>query len=354
MTHRVAAGAVRSSLSGFGRGVASAWRARPAVRRMTLAAALAIYAVLSLEPFDWQLPRRQANHAEHGPEGWRFAASGIVLAELPEHWLENAQRAEAIDVSVVVRPLATVQSGPARILTISRDTHLRNLTLGQEDDDLVVRLRTEGTDLNGLRAGEPIARVEDVFRAGSWVAIDLRIRPRELAIAIDGERALVRGLPEPVLATWQPSLGLALGNETTCDRPWLGEIRAAVIEVPGERVDYARRDDVEVPATCWVIGYPPAMVPFRLLFPQDVVLNVLMYLPLGCLLGLSVRARTGRAFAGSLLALLAVSAAFEGAQLFVASRFTSVDDIICNTIGGGLGLGLAWWLTRGAGGPRRA
>ena len=354
MTHRVAAGSIRRSASSFGRAIGSAWRARPAVRRITLAAVLGIYAFLSLEPFDWQLPRRQANHAERLPDGWRFAAAGIVVAQLPDHWLEAAQQAETIGVSVVVRPLSTVQSGPARILTISRDSHLRNFTLGQEDADLVVRLRTERTDLNGLRAGEPIARVEDAFRAGSWVAIDLQIRPRELAIAIDGKRALVVGLPESVLGTWQPSLSLALGNEPTCDRPWLGEIRTAVIGVAGEAIDFARRDDVDVPATCWVIGYPPAVVPFRLFFPQDVVLNVLMYLPLGCLLGLSIRQRTYRAFAGGLLAVLAVSASFEGAQLFVASRFTSVDDIFCNTLGGGLGLGLSWWLLPRPRGPRRA
>jgi glycopeptide antibiotics resistance protein len=69
---------------------------------------------------------------------------------------------------------------------------------------------------------------------------------------------------------------------------------------------------------------------------------------------LSIRQRTYRAFAGGLLAVLAVSASFEGAQLFVASRFTSVDDIFCNTLGGGLGLGLSWWLVRGASGARRA
>ena len=354
MTHRVAADSSRGSLFGFRRAIASAWRARPAVRRLTLAAALGIYAILSLEPFDWQIPRNRANHAERAPEGWRFAASGIVVAELPDHWLQTAQSAEAIGVSVVARPLSTVQSGPARILTISRDTHLRNLTLGQEDDDLVIRLRTGGTDLNGLRAGEPIARIENVFRAGSWVAIDLQIRPGELAIAIDGERALVVGLPDSVLGTWQPSLSVALGNEPTCDRPWLGEIRKATIEVSGEAIDFARLDHVHVPATCWVIGYPPALVPFRLFFPQDVVLNVLMYLPLGCLLGFSMRERTWRAFAGGLLAVLAVSASFEGAQLFVASRFTSVDDIICNTSGGGLGLGLSWWLRRRPRWPRRA
>jgi VanZ family protein len=87
-------------------------------------------------------------------------------------------------------------------------------------------------------------------------------------------------------------------------------------------------------------------VPFRLFLPQDAIRNVLMYLPLGCLLGLVIRRRTCRAFIGGLLVVLAVSVAFEIAQLFVPSRFASIDDTIWNTIGGGLGLGLCWWLTR--------
>jgi VanZ like family len=348
MIHKAAAGSILGPLSSLRRSLWAAWRGRPAVRRFTLAVVLGIYAFLSLEPFDWQVPSEQANHALRLPEGWRFSASGIVVGVPPHPWLEAAEDAETLGVSLVVRPQSTVQSGPARLLTMSRDAHLRNLTLGQEGGDLVVRLRTEESDLNGLRAGEPIARIEDVFHGGRWVAIDLDIRPRELEIAIDGERALVAGLPESVLATWHPFLSLALGNEMTCDRPWLGEIRAATVEGPGGSTDYARLDDVEVPATCWVIGYPPATRPFRLFLPQDALLNVLMYLPLGGLLGLLIRARTWRTFAGGLPALLIVSASFEVAQLFVASRFASIDDVICNTLGGGLGLGLVWWLNRAA------
>jgi hypothetical protein len=317
-----------------------------------LVAVLGLYASLSLEPFDWQLPRQQPNHAERLPDGWRFPGPGIVIAEPPHSWLDAAQDAETIGVSLLVRPSSTAQSGPARILTMSRDTHLRNLTLAQEDDDLVVRLRTEETDLNGLRAGEPLARLENVFDAGSWVAIDLRIRPRELAITVDGARALVTELPGSVLGSWHSFLRLALGNEMTCDRPWLGEIRRATVEVSGGATDYARLEDVDVPATCWVLGYAPAVVPFRLFLPQDAFRNVLMYLPLGCLLGCLIRSGSHRAFAGGLLAVVAVSASLEIAQLFVASRFTSIDDTIWNTIGGGLGLGLAWWLTRGASGRR--
>ncbi|MGH6904412.1 MAG: VanZ family protein [Geminicoccaceae bacterium] len=352
MTHRSAAGSRQDSLSRFRGFIRSAWRDRPAVRRIALLAALGLYAYLSLEPFDWQLPRQQPNHAERLPAGWRFPGPGIVIADPPHPWLEAAQDAETIGVSLLVRPSSTAQSGPARILTMSRDSHLRNLTLAQEDDDLVVRLRTEETDLNGLRAGEPLARVENVFAAGSWVAIDLQIRPRELAIAVDGARALVTALPGSVLGSWHAFLRLALGNEMTCDRPWLGEIKKATVEVAGGSTDYARLEGVGVPATCWVLGYAPAVVPFRLFLPQDAVRNVLMYLPLGCLLGLLIRRRTCRAFLGGLLVVLAVSAALEVAQLSVASRFASIDDTIWNTIGGGLGLGLCWWLTRAARGRR--
>ena len=309
---------------------------------------MALYGGLSLEPFDWEVPRRVPNHAEHLSDGgWRFAEPGIVTAPAPHDWLEAAQDAESLEISLIVRPLLTAQSGPARIFTLSRDTHLRNLTLGQEDDDLVVRLRTRDTDLNGIGANGAFARVEDVFQGGVWTRIDLRIEPGALSVSVDGEPALNAELPGAVLETWHSSLDLALGNEMTCDRPWLGEIKEAAIKAPGGRQrNYARARGVDVPSTCWVIGYPPAIVPFRLFLVADAARNVLMYLPLGFLVGVLLPSTSRRAFAGGLLVVLGVSVLLELAQLFVASRFTSIDDTIANAAGGALGLGLAFWLNR--------
>jgi VanZ like family len=323
---------------------------RPAIRRAILGAVVALYAGPSLEPFDWEVPRQVPNHAERLPDGgWRFAEPGIVTAQAPHDWLEAARGAESLEISLIVRPLLAAQSGPARILTVSRDTHLRNLTLGQEDDDLALRLRTRDTDLNGIGADGAFARVEDVFRGGAWTRIDLKIEPGALSVSVDGEPALHAELPDAVLSTWDSALDLALGNEMTCDRPWLGEIRQAVIKAPGDRQrDYARAEGVDVPAACWVIGYPPAIVPFRLFLAADAARNVLMYLPLGFVVGLLLRSTSRRAFAGGLLVVLGVSVLLELAQLFVASRFTSIDDTIANAAGGGLGLGLAFWLNRSA------
>jgi VanZ like family len=323
------------------RSLASISRTRPAVRWGAVAVALGVYGIASLEPFDWEIPTQVPNRAERAPDGWRFAAPGIVVAEPPHDWLETAMAAETLGLSLVIRPLSAAQSGPARILTMSRDSHVRNLTLAQEEDDLVLRLRTENTDLNGMLAGEPVARLEDALRGGGWLSIDLQIRPRQLTIALDGRPALSAALPPAVVRTWHPSFSLALGNEMTCDRPWLGEIRAAVVTVPDRVRNYADAGAMHAPAACWSLSYPPALVPFRLFLPEDAIWNTLMYAPLGLLLGLIVRSSRSSALFGGLLVIFAVSATFEIAQLFVASRFSSVDDTIYNTIGGGVGLALA-------------
>ena len=338
--------------TGTQRSVLSVWQTLPAVRWGTLALVLGVYAIASLEPFDWQIPRQVPNHAERTRDGWSFAAPGIVIAEPPHDWLEAARAAETFTLSLVVRSRSAAQSGPARIVTMSWDTHMRNLTLAQENDDLVLRLRTQQTDLNGLLAGEPFARVRGAFRSARWLSVELRIRPGQLTIDVDGQPAVVTDLPPAVLQTWDPAFALALGNETTCDRPWLGEIRAAVVKVPGHERDYVDAENVRRPAWCWVLGYMPTLVPFRLFLVQDAIRNTFLYIPLGVLFGLMMRWRSRFAFVVGLLLIVGVSATFETAQLFVASRFPSIDDVLFNAAGGSLGLALALFLTRTA--SRRA
>lgn len=89
-----------------------------------------------------------------------------------------------------------------------------------------------------------------------------------------------------------------------------------------------------------------ALVPLRRFWFDDTVDNVVMYLPLGLLLGLMLRSRTWWAFAGAALVVLGVSLTFELGQVFVARRVPALNDIICNTVGGVLGLWLARWLTK--------
>jgi hypothetical protein len=320
------------------------WRVAP-LRWSALAALLAVYAVLSLYPFDWRFPARVANGAVQLADGWSFLSPGIVLVDAPGDGLETAALAETLDVLVEVRPLATRQSGPAQILTIA-DADRRNLALAQASDDLILWLR--GGDVDGRR----VLRLEDVFKAGEWVAIDVRVRPSLLTVAIDGRQKLAVALPTAVLGTWDPGFRLALGNARACNSPWLGDLRKAVIAGPDGGTDYALAREVELPAGCRVLRHPPKLAPLVSLNRQDALLNTVMYLPLGCLLGMMVRSRDRRAFAGLVLAIAGTSLTFEALQVLIPSRFPSTDDVIFNTAGGALGVSLAfglmtrltWWL----------
>jgi VanZ like protein len=325
-------------------------QASSALRWSALAILLAIYAIFSLQPFTftWRLPVHVPNGAAPISGGWSFPTPGIVVAQPRLAWLKSAKPAESLELSLEVRPLSSTRSRQARILTISEDIDNRNLMLAQDGDDLVLRLRSENTDGNGLRDGRSVARVENVLHAGRWTAIDLAIHPGRLTLAIDGRQEVEAALPPAVLATWNPWFGLALGNEMTCNRPWLGEIRDLVITVPDGATSYAEPGQVERPAACRPIHHSPKLVPLVPLSLRDALRNIAMYLPLGCLLGMMAHRHNRRTFGAMVLAVAAVSLAFETAQLFISSRFASIDDLIFNTLGGALGLSLGFRLKKRA------
>jgi hypothetical protein len=324
------------------------------LRWSALAVLFAVYALVSLEPFDWYLPTRLANGATQIADGWAFPTPGIVLAKWPLAWLASAREAETLELSLEVRPGTSQRAGrthsqdiyTAHILSISENPYNSNLTIAQEGNDLVLRLRSEDTDSKGRRDGHPVARLKNVLFAGEWVAIDLGIRPGRLTIAIDGQQELEAPLPPSVLATWNPDYDLALGNEVTCNRPWLGEIRNPVITASDGFTDYGEAHQVNRPGVCaWP---PPKLVPLAELDPVDAALNLPMYLPLGCLLGLMVLRRSRRNFLALVLVVLSVSLTFEFAQVFLTSRSPSIDDVIFNTLGGALGIWLGFRLAEHA------
>jgi VanZ family protein len=82
---------------------------------------------------------------------------------------------------------------------------------------------------------------------------------------------------------------------------------------------------------------PPILQLSYLMDPRDVVANVLLFLPLGFLLRASAMTPAGRRPLAAFAAGLAVSAALEGAQLFLPGRFASPVDLATNTLGAWLG-----------------
>ncbi len=88
--------------------------------------------------------------------------------------IRTLQQSGKFTLSVTVQTGDTSQTGPGRVVSLSADPLHRNFTLGQEGPDLVFRLRTPFTGLNG---SDPALVVPGVFS---------EIQKRHIVVTYDG------------------------------------------------------------------------------------------------------------------------------------------------------------------------
>ncbi len=128
-----------------------------------------------------------------------------------------------------IRSASLTQSGPARILTMSSDLSNRNFTLGQgatrgATDAFELRRRTSETNANGIPS---LITASGTVTNNLHHVVVTRSNAGLTKIFIDG----VEQSSEVVagdFSTWT-DYKLALANELTNDRPWLGEFHLAAI-----------------------------------------------------------------------------------------------------------------------------
>ncbi|MGB5159947.1 MAG: VanZ family protein [Thermoanaerobaculia bacterium] len=264
----------------------------------------------------------------------------MIQSEQSAPLVASAIEQNKLRLRLRLRTALPIQKGPARIFTISADPYFRNLTVGQEGRDLVVRLRTPQTTVNGL----PPYVLTEVFKSKGWQEIELLIEDSEFNLTLDGRKVASDSLPQGPLRSWDPGFRAALGNELTWDRPWLGEIAVAVIGVGIEDVDLLRTDVMELPSGFWS-GNDWRLIHPRSLFSfdhstTDLVLNFLCFIPVGFLLVIVLSRPRSVAFAMGVVAV--GSLLVESAQLCFAGRHPSAIDWIVNVAGSGLGAWLAY------------
>lgn len=160
---------------------------------------------------------------------WLDKGSGIVLAgpgaaisdAPPRALYADLAESDELTVELLVAPHALDQRGPARIVSMSASTGLRNLTVGQQDDQVVLRLRTTETNWNGT---SPALGVAGVFETTDPVHLVVVSDLQESRVYVDG-RLHHRGPgPSGSMANWIHHYPLVLGNERTGERPWAGRI----------------------------------------------------------------------------------------------------------------------------------
>lgn len=132
----------------------------------------------------------------------------------------------AMTVEVVFQSADSRQSGPARIVSLSRDTGARNVTLGQQDDHLILRLRTTRTGDNGTN---PEVRIGTINPTREQHVVVTYAAPNQLAVYQDGVETLrTTDLIAGDFSTWD-DMPLTLGDEVTRDRDWRGRIDAVAL-----------------------------------------------------------------------------------------------------------------------------
>jgi hypothetical protein len=291
--------------------------------------------IAGLQPF--RLRPAQDNHAVvRAEDGMRFPGPGLLRAAATPEWLGRAIEGNQLRIELRLQSYSPHQFGPARIFTISRNPLERNLTIGQEGADLIIRLRTPATCMNGL----PPSTIPGVFRTPGWRNVTVAVLPRTLRITLDGEQILARPLPARPLANWDPRFGVAFGNEVTGERPWRGAISRARIRVDGYETDLTAGAGFDRPTSYWPGFQADLFPPLATLlddpqFPLDAALNFLGFIPAGLLVGILWGKR--RALLLPTLCCAFVSLCLETSQFFIDTRYPSGVDVLLNTAGAFVG-----------------
>ncbi len=116
------------------------------------------------------------------------------------------------------------QAGPARLVTISTspEGHEIELHMGQDGTDLSVRVRTLPYSYDQII-------VPEMFVDTDWHTFDLRFHGGTLTVLRDNINVASEQLRNTTLSGWQIHWPLTLGNETTGDRAFSGEIKVVTI-----------------------------------------------------------------------------------------------------------------------------
>lgn len=162
---------------------------------------------------------RLGRHFELLLDGGSFTAGDDAGARITA----ACQKTNAFTVEALVETFATKQEGPARILSLSGNSIERNLTLGQEGEWLVLRLRTGHDDLNGTRHETRLCKLV----ANSPLHIVLSHRQGETVCYLNGKETL-RSDRFGDLKSWAP-MPLNLGDEQGGGRDWKGSLQAIAL-----------------------------------------------------------------------------------------------------------------------------
>ncbi|MCA9036043.1 MAG: DUF1553 domain-containing protein [Planctomycetaceae bacterium] len=131
-----------------------------------------------------------------------------------------AKTTNEFSIEVWLTPAKDKQSGPARIVTLSKDSARRNFTFGQDGNRFDLRFRTTKTDQNGLPSLTTPNGTVTTQKTHVVYTFDLS---GNVSCYVDGKHVAERQFGGD-LSNWDDTFQLALGDELTGNRRWEGKL----------------------------------------------------------------------------------------------------------------------------------
>ncbi|WP_145415984.1 DUF1592 domain-containing protein [Planctomycetes bacterium K23_9] len=176
------------------------------------------------EPIDLKIGDTKAVVRHDG--GLEIKGSTSLRSAKPATRLARAIKAAgAFSIEAWIAPQNTSQKGPARIVTLSKDSVNRNFLLGQDGNRFDVRFRTDRTDGNGLPS---TSTAGGTAKKKLIHIVYTRSKSGDAKIYLDGAPAQ-SGRVEGSLRNWDPSYRLTLGDEISGGRQWRGTYHLVAI-----------------------------------------------------------------------------------------------------------------------------
>lgn len=135
-------------------------------------------------PFAGGLVDRTGQQQELRPRPAPAETTWLATAEATLPLTERIARTSQFTVAATVTSASPSQFGPARIVSLSGGIAERNLTLGQQGDDLIIRLRNPLTGVNGTW---PELRASDVFATMAQRQLVVTYDGSQLRLFVDGD-----------------------------------------------------------------------------------------------------------------------------------------------------------------------
>lgn len=185
-----------------------------------------ILAGFILWPFDFYVYAKNDARWIGNSKGIEFPETGQAVSNSStQEFFDRMVRGSGLTLELWIKTEDQNQFGPARILSYSIDPGARNFTIGQSSDQLVIRLRTTETSLNGMN---PHLIIDDTFNYPFLQHVVVTYDFSEQRVYINGEQRARSKVLKGDFSNWDPSCRLVIGNEVTGRRPWKGKIYLAL------------------------------------------------------------------------------------------------------------------------------